>query len=171
MTQEEIFKEAIHDNGESIYNICCHFFGPGDEAEDAYQEILLKIWLNIKSFRGESQLKTWMIRIASNVCLTYIAKRKKRASVFVPISSVDYYENPDDTGVSTEEEEVKIKFFRTFNERLNPLDKTLVALYLEDIAYREMSHITGLSEVNARARIHRIKKQINKEWEEEYGTR
>ena len=62
-------------------------------------------------------------------------------------------------------------FFRAFNERLNLLDKTLVALYLEDIAYREMSHITGISEVNARARIHRIKKQIKKEWEEEYGTR
>jgi DNA-directed RNA polymerase specialized sigma24 family protein len=46
-----------------------------------------------------------------------------------------------------------------------------VTLYLEDLEYDEIAQITGLSEVNARARIHRIKKQIKKQWEEKNGTR
>jgi DNA-directed RNA polymerase specialized sigma24 family protein len=56
MNQEEIFKDAMRECNGRIFGICCHFFGHGDEAKDAYQEILLKVWLNIKNFRGESQL-------------------------------------------------------------------------------------------------------------------
>ena len=68
------------------------------------------------------------------------------------------------------EEEIKMKFFEEFKNRLNPIDKTLVSLYLEEIEYKEISQITGLSEANARTRIHRIKKQIKKEWEDKYGA-
>jgi RNA polymerase sigma factor (sigma-70 family) len=68
--RDEMFRAAILENDKRIYSICSHYFGPGDNAKDAYQEVLLKIWLNILNFRGESQLKTWITRIAVNVCMT-----------------------------------------------------------------------------------------------------
>jgi RNA polymerase sigma-70 factor (ECF subfamily) len=171
MNQEELFREAIRENDRRIYSVCCHFFGPGEEAKDAYQEVLLKIWLNIKNFRGDSQLKTWISRIAVNVCLTFISKTKKRSSLVIPFSQIDFYDNICDDEDNKHEDELKIKFFEEFKSKLNPVDKSLVTLYLEDIEYREISQITGLSEVNARARIHRIKKQIKEKWEERNGTR
>jgi len=170
MNKEEMFREAIRENDNRIYSICCHFFGPGDEAKDAYQEILLKIWLNIMNFRGEAQLKTWITRIAVNVCLTFLSKTKKNSSVFVPFSHWDFYIKADENDDDQWEEEAKMKYFEEFKSRLNPIDKTLVSLYLEEIGYREISQITGLSEANARTRIHRIKKQIKKDWEEKYGA-
>jgi len=171
MNREEMFKEAIRENDRRIFNICRHYFGPADEAGDAYQEILLKIWLNIMNFRGESQLKTWICRIAVNVCLTSLSKTKKNSSVFRPFSHTDYIDIDGDDEENQQEEEVKMNFFEDFKQKLNPIDKTLVTLYLEEMEYREISQVTGLSEVNARARIHRIKKQIKQEWEEKYGIR
>jgi RNA polymerase sigma factor (sigma-70 family) len=171
MNQEELFREAIRETDRMILGICCHYFGPGDEARDAYQEILLKIWLNITHFRGESQLKTWICRIAVNVCLTFLSKTKRNSSVFIPITNTVDFDRAADDEDNQQERETKVKFFEDFKSKLNPIDKTLVTLYLEEMEYREISQITGLSEGNARARIHRIKKQIKQEWEENYGTR
>ena len=171
MNQEKMFREAILENDRRIYGICCYYFGPGDEAKDAYQEILLKIWLNILNFRGESQLKTWISRIAVNVCMTYLSKKSRKSSVIVPLSHADCDFKAGDSDDNSEEEEVKIKFFEEFRNKLNSADKILVTLYLDDIEYSEISLITGLSEGNARARIYRIKKQIKKEWEDKYGIR
>ena len=92
------------------------------------------------------------------------------SSVFVPFSHWDFYNRADDNDDDQSEEEAKMKYFEEFKSRLNPVDKTLVSLYLEEIEYREISQITGLSEANARTRIHRIKKQIKKDWEEKYGA-
>lgn len=171
MDQEQVFREAIQESDRMIFNICCHFFGRGDQAEDVYQEILLKIWLNIKNFRGESKIRTWIGRIAVNVCLSNIAKLKKSSSMFVPISMPDHADKAGEIDADTEEEEAKLAFFESFKSKLNAVDKTLISLYLEDIEYREIAQITGLSEGNARTRLHRIKEQIKKEWEEKNGTR
>jgi len=171
MNQEETFREAIRENDKRIFSICCHFLGPGDEVKDAYQEVLLKIWLNIKNFRGESQLKTWICRIAVNVCLTFISKAKKSSSVFVPFSQKDYHDSVCEDDHDPGQEELKIKFFDDFKSKLNNVDKILVTLYLEEMDYGDISQITGLSEGNARTRIHRIKNQIKKEWEDKYGIR
>jgi len=171
MNQEKMFRKAILENDRRIYSICCHYFGPGDEAKDAYQEILLKIWLNIINFRGESQLKTWISRIAVNVCMTYLSKKSKNSSVFVPLSYIDCDSKTGDSDDNSEEEEAKFRFFEEYKKKLSSPDKILVTLYLDDIDYAEISLITGLSEGNARAKIHRIKKQIKKEWEDKYGTR
>jgi len=169
--QEALFRAAILENERRIYSICCHYFGPGDEAKDAYQEILLKIWLNILNFRGESQLKTWICRIAVNVCMTYLSKKSRKSSVFVPLADFDYDYKTGDSDDNSEEEETKIKFFEEYRGKLSSSDKILVTLYLDDIEYSEIAKITGLSEGNARARIHRIKKQIKEEWEDKYGIR
>jgi len=171
MNQETLFRAAILENDRRIYSICCHYFGPGDEAKDAYQEVLLKIWLNILNFRGESQLKTWISRIAVNVCMTFLSKRKKKSAVFIPFSQIDGYDRISENENNPEEEEAKLRFFEEFKNKLNPADKILVALYLEDIEYTEIAKITSMSEGNARTRIHRIKKQIKKEWEDKYGIR
>ncbi len=105
MNQEEAFREAIRDNGRMIYGICCRFFGNNDQAKDVYQEILLKIWLNIKNFRGESQIRTWICKIAVNVCLTNITKTRKSTALFVPLTSLDYFDMAGEDDADNEEEE------------------------------------------------------------------
>ncbi len=171
MNREGIFRKAIQENDRRIFRICRHFFGPGDEAHDAYQEILLKIWLNLDTFRGEAQIKTWINRITVNVCLTFLAQAKKRSSILVPFSKTEYEENIAGQEEVHDDEEKKLRFFQTFMQQLSVQDKTLVSLYLEDLDKKEIAQTTGFSESNVRVRIHRIKKQIQLELEKKYGTR
>ena len=77
---------------------------------------------------------------------------------------------PDESDKDPENEE-KLKFFHNFMQKLSAADRTLVSLYLEDMESADIASVTGLSDVNVRTRIHRIKKQIKEEWEESYGTR
>ena len=169
MNRDELFREAVKENDKMILRICCHFFGPGENAKDAHQETLLKIWLNIEKFRNESKLKTWIYRIAVNVCITFLSKAKKKSSLFVPISKSVYNVSCEENQ-SIKDDENKKLFFREFMDRLNTTDKALVSLYLEDLDTKELSQITGLSESNVRVKLHRIKNQIKKEWEVKYGT-
>lgn len=168
MKHDEIFREALEENQKMIFRICCRFFGPGENAHDAYQDILLRIWMNIENFRGECQLKTWIYRVALNVCITFRAKNKKRSLLFVPLSQPAY--NIADETKLYEDDENKLAFFRKFMDGLSTSDKALVSLYLEDLDTKEISRITGLSESNVRVRIHRIKSEVKKQWETEYGT-
>jgi len=172
MNREELFSKAVSENHKMIFAICLHFYGAKDPANDAYQETLIKIWKNIENFRGESKLSTWISRITANVCLTGIQTEKRKSDRFTPINQLTnkLHENSDENYEQLDNEREKLRFFKDFKSRLNPLDRLLVSLYLEENEYREISEITGLSESNARTRIHRIKNQIKKEWEECHGT-
>lgn len=169
MNRDELFKEAIRENDKMILRICNHFFGPGENAKDAHQEILLKIWLNIEKFRNESKIKTWIYRIAVNVCLTFLSSNRKKSSIFVRFSKSTYNKSYEESSLFKDDEN-KAQFLRAFIDNLNATDKVLVSLYLEDLDTKEMSNITGLSESNVRVKIHRIKNEIRKEWVNKYGT-
>jgi len=170
MKNEELFRVAVKEHDQMIRRICYHFFGPGDNADDAHQEILLKIWLNVDKFRHEAKIKTWIYRISVNVCITLLSRLKKRSAVFIHqenlASTLATEEKPDKS-----DEEIRLQFFRNFMDTLDIADKVLVSLYLEELDTREIADITGLSESNVRVKIHRIKNKIKQEWMVKYGTR
>ena len=164
-SREQIFSDAIRENEKRIRNICRYYFGPKPEAQDASQEVLLKIWLNLSSFRGESQLKTWITRIAVNTCLTHLSRTSREFALFVRPDSTEIADIIDDEYDDGHREEM-LEFFGDFTRQMNAIDKTLVALYLEDVPYSEIAQITGLTELKARTRISRIKAQIQNRWGE-----
>ncbi|MFN8241935.1 MAG: RNA polymerase sigma factor [Bacteroidales bacterium] len=170
MERQKKFNEVLAENNSRIRSVCNYYFGNSDDARDAYQEALIKIWLNIQNFRGESLMRTWVTRITLNVCLTHVSKNKRDNSLFRKIGDEEYSVRAEGADDDNEAEE-KLKFFREFNSSLSSTDRMLVALYLQDIDYTEISEITGLSSINARTRIHRIKEKIRKEWEVKNGTR
>ena len=169
--KEEDFRKVVDNNYGRISRICLHYFGSREEADDACQEVLLKVWLNIDKFRGDSSLSTWISRIAVNVCLTTF-RNKKNDTVRLGSGELGKIDDkmPDETDPETSEDE-KLIFFHAFMKKLTAADRTLVSLYLEDMESADIAAVTGLSDVNVRTRIHRIKKQIKEEWEERYGTR
>lgn len=169
--KEEDFRKVVDENYGRINRICFHYFGSREEADDACQEVLLKVWLSIDKFRGESSLSTWISRIAVNVCMTTFRNQKTET---VRLGSEELKHLGDkmpDENYSGDEEEEKLKFFNAFMQLLPAADRTLVSLYLEDMESADIASVTGLSEANVRTRIHRIKKQIKEDWEERYGTR
>ena len=171
LMNKELFSQVVNENYMRIYNICYRYFGNREQAADACQETFLKMWMNIKKYRGEASLYTWACRIAINVCLTSIRTNRKEKSVMIPEEESDFREKIPDVNEDNEEKANKLNFFNDFMNRLQVTDRTLVTLYLENLNTHDMASVTGLSESNVRTRIHRIKSQIKKEWEEQNGTR
>ena len=59
-----------------------------DDADDLVQEVFVKVWKNLASFREDAKLFTWIYRIATNECLTFL--RRKKRKFFIPINDVAY---------------------------------------------------------------------------------
>tara|TARA_R110002012_G_scaffold51174_9_gene132367 strand:+ start:3431 stop:3898 length:468 start_codon:yes stop_codon:yes gene_type:complete len=138
-----------------IIKICRAYTNTQEDFEDYYQEVCLQIWRSHANFREESQWSTWVYRVALNVCLTLLKKRKNDPQHFAS----DYL--PDE---ATEDS-------RAFaNESLNELyaaikqlsevDRGVVLLYLDEKSYQEIAEITGTNANNIGVRIKRIKDRL-----------
>jgi RNA polymerase sigma-70 factor, ECF subfamily len=81
---EEAFRRIVEDHRVELHAHCYRMLGSLYDADDALQETLLRAWRGLPEFRGRSSVRSWLYRIATNVCLDAIAQRPKR---FLPIES------------------------------------------------------------------------------------
>mgnify|MGYP001224164300 CR=1 FL=1 len=166
MTKEAQFRTAIAANNDRIYRICCCYVRDEEQRKDVFQELLINIWESLDSFKGNSQIGTWIYRIAVNTCLGYARTEKRRRKVFDETKEVDFETVSDQTagGDAAQMEEDVRRLYDCIN-MLQPIEKTLVSLYLEDVSTTEMSEILGITEGNVRVKLHRIKKVLKEKME------
>ncbi len=153
---EHKFIVEFEQNQNIIHKVCRIYTSNQDAHNDLFQEIAIQLWKAYPKFRGESKLSTWMYRIGLNTAITLYRKSKRSIvtqdfdSVLYRIESTSY----DDT----EEEQLKLMYKAI--HQLNDIDKALIFLYLEEINYKEIAETMGISEVNARVRMNRIKTRL-----------
>lgn len=130
-----------------------------DDADDLTQEVFIKIHRNIDTFREDSQLFTWIYRIATNECLTFLEKKKRR--FFLPIGDVESeLTSKLDTASNISGDEIQMKLQKAL---LKLPDKQRVVFnmkYFEDLSYEEMSEITTTSVGALKASYHHAVKKI-----------
>ncbi len=139
-----------------VHKICRMYTNDKDSHNDLFQEITIQLWKAYPKFRGDSKFSTWMYRVALNTAITLYRKSKKdiRTQDYDEISfKIKAKEYNDET-------EQQLKLMYKAVKELNDIDKALVFLYLEDQSYREISETLGISEVNARVKMNRIKKAL-----------
>ncbi len=153
---EHKFIVEFEQNQNIIHKVCRIYTSNQDAHNDLFQEIAIQLWKAYPKFRGESKLSTWVYRIGLNTAITLYRKSKRSIvtqdfdSVLYRIESTSY----DDT----EEEQLKLMYKAL--HQLNDIDKALIFLYLEDVNYKEIAETMGISEVNARVRMNRIKTRL-----------
>ena len=136
----------------TIYTVCYMFSNDEDEVADLFQETLIRIWRGLPSFNGESDIKTWIYRIALNTCISIDKKKKRRAETELSMD-INLFTDSD-----RETEQINILHKRI--SRLLPLDRAIVLLWLEDISYEEIGAIVGISSKNVSVRLVRIREQL-----------
>jgi RNA polymerase sigma-70 factor (ECF subfamily) len=155
-TLEHTFISEFQKNQNIIHKVCRIYTSNQEAHNDLFQEITIQLWKAYPKFRGDSKLTTWMYRIGLNTAITLYRKSKRSIktqdfdSVLHKIQSADY----DDT----EEEQLKLMYKAI--HQLSDIDKALIFLYLEDKNYKEISKTIGISEVNARVKMNRIKTRL-----------
>ena len=150
------FVELLEKHQNIVHKVCRLYTNNYDAHNDLFQEIAIQLWKAYPKFRGDSKFSTWMYRVALNTAITLYRKSKRTINttefdaVQFKIKSEDY----DDT------EEQQLKLLYKAVQQLNDIEKALVFLYLEDKSYREISETMGISEVNARVKMNRVKTKL-----------
>ncbi len=146
----------LENNQNIVHKVCTLYTNDRDSHKDLFQEITIQLWKAYPKFRGDSKFSTWMYRVALNTAITLYRKSKKRIktqdyeSVIFKITANEY--DP------LEEQQLKLMY--TAVKQLGDIEKALVFLYLEDKDYREISETLGITEVNARVKMNRIKNKL-----------
>src|SRR5512139_1643627 len=76
--KEAQFAAALERHRDALYRVCCAYARDEAERQDIYQEVLIHIWRSLEGFRGQSNLGTWMYRVAVNTCLGWLRHEKRR---------------------------------------------------------------------------------------------
>ena len=118
---------------------------------------MFQIWKSLARFEGKSDISTWIYRIALNVCMRSKLKLDKRIYFTVQLDSIHF--EPTETSSNSGDEE-RFKALRACISTLNESDSSLMVLYLEDLPYKEIAGITGLSENHIAFKMKRIREKL-----------
>lgn len=150
MTQEH-FIDQINSHQGLVKKICNIYGEDPDDKQDLFQEILLQAWKSASNFKGESTFSTWLYRVSINTALAWQKQIKKRWAFAQESKAHPVAFAPDDG-----QEEHYAAMHRAI-EKLGKIDKALVALYLEDLDYKTIGEILGISANNVAVKLTRIR--------------
>ena len=175
---QEAFEGIVDLFKDKIYRHCYRMVGNGHEAEDLAQETFLRAYRNISKYNNEFKFSTWIFRIATNLCIDRLRKKKP-----------DYYldaEVPGTDGATMYSqlsiEEPLPEEVVTENERWNELQEEIMKLpekyrtaivlkYVEDLSLEEISHIMDIPVPTVKTRIHRGREALKKVFQMVVKTR
>ncbi len=155
---ERSFVQQLQENQNLIHKICRLYTNNEDAHKDLFQEITIQLWKAFPQFRGDAKFTTWAYRVALNTAIT-LYRKKKRTINTIEFDNTLHKVNQEDYNY---EEEEHIKLLYQGVQQLNDIEKALVFMYLEDKDYTEIAETLGISEVNARVKMNRIKGKLKK---------
>ena len=146
--------------GQQVFVLVDHIVSCQEDAEELTQDVFLKAFQQLSSFKAESTFSTWIYRIATNIAIS--AVRKKRNDVLRLDDSV--FANLSDTQVDAALEDESEEQMERLQQAMNQLEadeRALITLYyLEEKPLAEVAFILGLTEGNAKVKLHRIRKKL-----------
>ena len=130
-----------------------------EDADDLTQEVFLKVWKNLENFRQDAQLYTWLYRIATNECLTFLSSKKRK--FFLPINDVaaELAEKIDSSADITGDE-IQLKLQKALLKLPDKQRLVFNMKYYDDLKYEEISEILGTSVGALKASYHLAVKKI-----------
>ena len=150
--KEQQFSQLVKENRSTIYAVYYMFSNDAGEVADLFQEVLVKLWKGFESFHGKSDIKTWIYRVTLNTCITIDRKKRSRKRTMLSMD-VDYFN-------SREQSTAQVRMLHERIARLQPLDRAIILLWLEQISYDEIGEIVGISAKNVSVRLARIRVQL-----------
>ena len=148
--------QLISQNKGILFKICRIYLEDVNDREDLLQEMILQLWRGFHSFKGESKFSSWMYRVALNTAIAFFKKQKRRPdSEQLPHN----FDPADEPGNSSEKEEQLALFYKAV-QQLNKVEKALIFLYMENQPHEEIAANLGITTVNVRVRLNRIKNRL-----------
>jgi len=131
-----------------------------DDADDLTQEVFIKVWNKLESFRGDSQLYTWLYRVASNECLNFLSKKRKTYFTSIEDTVGLEMENKLISDSLVDGDEIQIKLQKALLKLPDKQRLVFNMKYYEEMKYEEIAEVTGTSVGALKASYHLAVKKI-----------
>jgi len=151
--QKQNFIRIINGNQGIVKSLCKAYYASYEDQRDAFQDILLQLWRSFDTFRGESELSTWIYRVSLNTLLTKVRKERNKI-IPEPLSISDLIITP--IAMADDDRELLSIVIQSLKET----DKAIVILYLEGYKNKEISQILDLTPTNVSTRLNRVKAEL-----------
>ncbi len=150
----------LDEHGSSVMKVARAYTVTSDECQDLAQEILLQAWTSLPKFEGRASPATWFYRVALHTAMNWQRKDKRRRSRQQPLLEVQALASGGSQSVEQiQQRETVEQLYKAIHE-LPKTDAALVLLYLDELSYREMAEVLGISESNVGVKLNRAKKAL-----------
>ncbi|WP_297987815.1 RNA polymerase sigma factor [Oscillibacter sp.] len=159
--EKTLFNSAARQYQDMVYRVALHIFGNRQDAEDAVQEVFLRLYTCEKPFEGTDHLRHWLIRVTVNVCKDALKSpwRRRRVSL-EDLPETPVFDRPEQGELYREVMALSEKY-RT----------VLYLFYYEELTVREIGEVLGLGTTAVTTRLHRarmkLKEQLTEVWKDE----
>ena len=158
-TQNEAFRKLLHLYQKPLYNHIRNLVLNHDDTDDVLQNTFIKVFSNIKNFKGDSKLYSWMYKIATNEALTFMQQRAKKQG----ISNEELQQktiNKLESDVFFDGNEIQLKLHKAIATLPEKQQLVFKMKYFEELKYEEMSEILTTSVGALKASYHIAAKKI-----------
>jgi len=158
---KSMFLAWLDEHGSSVMKVARAYTLTSEECQDLAQEILLQAWRSLPAFEGRATAATWFYRVALQTAMSWQRKDRQRRSHQKPLLEVQTIVGEGaDGGERAQQREIVDRLYQAIHQ-LAKSDAALVLLYLDELSYREMAEVLGISESNVGVKLNRAKKALS----------
>jgi RNA polymerase sigma-70 factor (ECF subfamily) len=164
--QDELYQEIYLSYCAALERLARAYEADQESCRDLLQEIHIALWRSLTGFDQRCSLRTWVYRVAHNVATSHVIQdRRARSRTFVGLDELDVEPDGNDAESAADRQRALGRLLALI-QLLNPIDRQVILLYLEDLDAASIAEITGISARNVATKIHRIKKILVRRFHE-----
>jgi len=171
LKNDTLLFEILYDRYDKlVYNKCRGFSRHDDEAEDLTQDIFLKLFVKLKTFKGKSKFSTWLYSFTYNHCVNYVnrstAKKIEKQSVDTDNLKDEHYgsQEQDDADIQN----LKVEKLKEALEKISPEEKMILLLkYQDSLSIKDLCGVLDIGESAVKMRLKRAKEKLVNVYNEE----
>jgi RNA polymerase sigma-70 factor (ECF subfamily) len=159
--QNELYRRAIAECGGPLARLARGYEFDAERRRDLEQDIHIALWRSMAVYDGRCSIKTWVYRVGHNAAVSYVMRNRRNVGT-VSLEELELSSGKDEPEAA--DRRVEMERLMKLVERLKPLDRQTVLLYLEGMDAAEIGEVTGDSAGSVAVRIHRLKQILARQF-------
>lgn len=163
-----MYRQAADTFDASLQRLARAYEADPEAVRDLLQDIHLQLWSSFAHFDQRCSLRTWVYRVAHNVAIRHVVRQRRIRKTLASIEEIESMPSGEQGELAAGQNQA-LDRLSVLIQKLKPLDRQIIVLYLEGMDASTIAEITGFSAANVAMKVHRIK-NILKRWFHEGGS-
>lgn len=161
-TNDTMLFEVLYDRYASmVYNKCYGFANGVDEAKDLTQDVFLRVFVKLGSFKGNSKFSTWLYAFTYNHCVNYVTRNTAKKIEKQSVSSDSIENIGEDVDSTREFANMRVEKLKKVMELISPQEKMILLLkYQDNLSIKELAEALDIGESAVKMRLKRAKEKL-----------